>query len=420
MRHSDPAPLQQDRARMKLEGIRVLDLSRFLPGPMLTQAMADHGAEVIKVESIGEGEPTREIGETRDGISVFFANANRGKRSLALNLKHPEGIEALMRLAAVSDVMIESFRPGVAERLGISYRQVAARAPRIVYASISAFGQTGPYRDIATHDLAIEAMAGVLSLTKGADSAPAIPGLPAADMLSSMAGLSAVLMALLRRTTTGRGDCIDMAMAECLLAAIPNTLGPAMATRQQPDLRAGRSLGGNALYAIYATRDGDWIALAGQEMKFAVNLLTLLGRPDLIDLCRLPPGPGQDPLRAFLRDVFLTRTKAEWVAYLAGHDLPFAPVQTLPDVLDDRHFRDRGAVRTDARGWDQIGSPIRFQDEPGRERFDLPALGQDSASVLGMLGYSAAEIAGLEAAGTVRMATEADIARHACPASTAP
>jgi hypothetical protein len=129
---------------MKLEGIRVIDLSRFLPGPMLTQAMADHGAEVIKVESVDDGEPTRTVGEMRDGVSVFFANANRGKQSLALNLKHPAGVETLMRLIEAADVVVESFRPGVAERLGVAYRQVASRSPHIVYASISAFGQTGP------------------------------------------------------------------------------------------------------------------------------------------------------------------------------------------------------------------------------------------------------------------------------------
>ena len=387
---------------MKLQGIRVLDLSRFLPGPMLTQAMADHGAEVIKVESVDEGEPTRSVGEMRDDVSVFFANSNRGKRSLALNLKHSDGVEVLMRLAAVSDVMIEAFRPGVAERLGVGYAQVAKRAPRIVYASISAYGQTGPYRDLATHDLAIEAMAGVCSLTRGRDGAPAIPGLPAADMLSSMVGLSAVLMALLRRVETGRGDFVDVAMADCLVAAMPNNFGSAMASRQQPDVRRGRSLGGNALYALYATKDDDWIALGGQEMKFAVNLLSLLGRSDLIALCRLPPGSDQDPVRAFLTATFLTRTKAEWVRYLAGHDLPFAPVQSLPEVLDDAHFRARGTVVTDAQGWDHVASPIRFTEEPCEERLGLPTLGQDTADILEMLGYEERSRAGLQAAGTIR------------------
>lgn len=400
---------------MKLEGIRVIDLSRFLPGPMLTQFMADHGAEVVKIESIGEGEPTRAVGEMRDGISVFFANTNRGKKSLALDLKHPAGVEAVMRLAAASDVVVEAFRPGVADRLGIGYRHIAARAPGIVYASISAFGQSGPYRDRATHDLAIEAAAGVLSLTRGRDGAPAIPGLPAADMLSSMMALSGVMMALLRRHETGRGDYLDMAMSDCLLASLGNNLGLAMSARQQPDPRATRALGGNALYALYATKDQDWIALGGQEMKFAVNLLSLLGRPDLIDLCRLPPGKGQDPLREFLRETFRTRTRKQWVAFFDGHDVPFAPVQTLPEVLDDAQFRERGMVVNDARGWDQIGNPVRFADEPARVRFAVPALGQDSREILQTLGYAQAEIARLENMGAIRQATEEEVVRHAGP-----
>jgi len=389
---------------VKLEGIRVLDLSRFLPGPMLTQLMADHGAEVIKVESVDEGEPTRGIGEMRDGVSVFFANTSRGKKSLALNLKRPDGLDVLMRLAETADVFVEAFRPGVAERLGVGYRQIAARAPRVVYASISAFGQTGPYRDIATHDLATEAMAGVLSITRGRDGAPAIPGLPAADMLSATMALSGVLMALLRRRETGRGDYLDIAMADCLVACLPNNFGAAMAYRQQPELRSARSLGGNALYALYETADGEWIALGGQEMKFAVTVLTLLGRPDLIELCRLPPGPAQDRVRSFLTDRFRTRTRAEWVAFFAGHDVPFAPVQSLPDVLDDPHFRQRGIVVTDGRGWDHLGNPIKFADEPAQERFVLPSLGEHSHELLRQLGLDHEQIARLEQDGVIAQA----------------
>ncbi len=387
---------------MKLEGLRVVDLSRFLPGPAMTQLMADHGAEVIKVESTDEGEPTRAIGEMRDGISVFFANTSRGKKSLALNLKHAAGVEALMRLAETSDVMVEAFRPGVAERLGVGYRQVAARAPHIVYASISAFGHTGPYRDIATHDLGTEAMAGVLSLNRGQDGKPAIPGLPASDMLASVITLSGVLMALLRRKETGRGDFLDMSMAECLLSGIPNNLGAAMAARRQPDLSEERSLGGNALYNLYETRDGGWIALGGQEMKFAVNLLSALGRPDLIGLCKLPPGKGQDPVREFLRGTFRTKSRADWTQWAKGRDIPFAPVKTLPEVLEDPHFRERGMVLTDERGWDHLGTPVRFENEPGRVRFDLPALGQHSRQVLQSIGYSESEIARLADAGAIR------------------
>ena len=366
---------------MKLEGLRVIDLSLFLPGPLATQFMADHGAEVIKVESLHEGEPNREIGAKRDGVSVYFANTHRGKKSLALNLKHPDGVEVLMRLAASADVLVEAFRPGVVARLGIGYAEVAKRAPRLVYASIAAFGQTGPYRDLAAHDLATEAMTGVLSLNRGADGRPAIPALANADMLASMMTLSGVLMALYRRERTGRGDYLDMAMADCLLACLPNNMGTAMTERRQPVLAEERALGGNALYQIYETKDGDFVALAGQELKFAKNLLEPLGRADLVELCRLPPGPGQDPVRKFLREVFLSRTKAQWVEWFRGRDVAFAPMRTLPEALEDPHFRARGMVTRDARGWDHLGNPIRFEHEPGVPRFDPPAHGQHTLPI---------------------------------------
>ena len=389
---------------MKLEGMRVVDLSLFLRGPLMTQFMADHGAEVVKVESIREGEPNREIGPKRDGVSVYFANTHRGKQSLALNLKDPQGVEILLRLAEKSDVLIEAFRPGVAERLGIGYAQVAARAPHIVYASLAAFGQRGPYRDIAAHDLATEAMTGVLSLNRGGDGKPAIPALANADMLASMMTLSGVLMALLRRKETGRGDYLDMAMADCLLACLPNNMGSAMTGRRQPDLKAERALGGNALYQIYETKDGDWVVLAGQELKFAQNLLVPLGRPDLVELCRLPPGPGQDPVRAFLKDVFLTRTKAQWIEWFRGRDVAFAPLRTLPEALEDAHFKARGMVLKDARGWDHLGVPIAFRDEPARPAFDPPAHGAHTARILHDLGYGGADIEQFVARGVVGVA----------------
>jgi crotonobetainyl-CoA:carnitine CoA-transferase CaiB-like acyl-CoA transferase len=389
---------------MKLEGLRVIDLSLFLPGPLATQMMADHGAEVIKVESIREGEPNREIGAKRDGVSVYFANTHRGKKSLALDLKDPEGVEVLMRLAEASDVLVEAFRPGVVDRLGIGYAQVAKRAPKIVYASIAAFGQTGPYRDIAAHDLATEAMTGVLSLNRGGDGRPAIPALASADMLASMMTLSGILMALYRRKETGKGDYLDLSMADALLACLPNNMGTAMTERRQPDLKAERALGGNALYQIYETQDADFIVLAGQELKFAKNLLEPLGRPDLVELCKLPPGPGQDPVRAFLRETFRSRTKAEWVEWFKGRDVAFAPLRTLPEALDDAHFKARGMVLKDGRGWDHLGIPIAFRDEPGRVNFEAPRHGAHGAEILAGLGYAEADIARLAARGVVKSA----------------
>ncbi len=384
---------------MKLEGIRVLDLSLFLPGPLLTQMMADHGAEVIKLEPVGGGEPNREIGQTRDGLTVYFANTHRNKKSIQLNLKTPQGREAALKLAATADVMIEAFRPGVAARLGMGYDAVRAVNPGIVYCSMSAWGQDGPYVQKPAHDLATEAMAGVLSITLGRDGKPAIPGIAGADMLSSMMTLSALLMALLRRKDTGLGDYIDVAMADSLLAALPNNMGSVFADKQPPEVRHERSLGGYAMYGIYDTRDGRQVVLGGSEIHFAEAVLEKLGRPDLLPLCQPPPGPNQDPVKAFLRETFLTRTQAEWVAFFEGVNAAFAPVKNLREAADDPQLRHREMIVEDDRGWEHIGIPMKFRHEPGQLRFEFATLGQHTEAVLQELGYDAAALSAMKDAG---------------------
>jgi crotonobetainyl-CoA:carnitine CoA-transferase CaiB-like acyl-CoA transferase len=386
---------------MKLEGVRVLDLSLFLPGPAMTQVMADHGAEVIKLEPLPHGEPNREIGLERDGVSVFFANTHRAKRSIGLNLKTDAGREALLRLAESCDVMVEAFRPGVVKRLGVDYEAVCARNPRIVYVSISAYGQTGPYVTKPAHDAATEAMAGILSVNLGQDDKPWLPAIANADMLSSLHALCGVLMALLRRERTGKGDYLDVAMMDSLLAAMPNNLGPPMAEKRAPVAKNERSWGGNAMYRPYETSDGRWIVLGGSEMKFAENLLGALGRPDLVPLCEPPPGPNQDPVKTFLAEIFATRTQAEWIEWFEGRDVCFAPVKSLREALDDPHVRAREMVVVDDRGWEHVGIPAKFRDEPGQVRFDLPARGEHTEAVLREIGYDDATIAAMREAGAI-------------------
>jgi len=384
---------------MKLEGIKVVDLSMFLPGPLLTQMMADHGAEVVKIETVDEGEPNRQIGLKRDGVSVFFANTHRGKKSLTLNLKTEAGHAIFMALVKEADVVIEAFRPGVAKRLKIDYDSVAAANPRIVYASISAFGQYGPYVDRPAHDPATQGYVGILSVNEGQDGKPTMSGIASADMLSSMIALGGVAMALFRREQTGKGDFIDVAMMDSLVACMPNNYGPPMAEMRPPVPKDERSWGGQAMMRLYETEDGKWIVLGGAEMKFARNLLTRLERPDLIDLCALPPGPPQRAVRDFLVETFKTKTQAEWVDWFAGMDVCFAPVRNLREGLDDPQLRAREMVLEDERGWEHIGIPLKFRGEPGRVNFRLPGHGQDSRDILVRLGYSDDEIEKLKQAG---------------------
>ena len=219
---------------MKLEGLKVLDLSLFLPGPHLTMMMADHGADVIKIEP-PQGEPVRSVGLRQNGHSVWFRNTHRNKRCITLNLKMAEARTAFLALARDADVIVEAFRPGIVDRLGVGYAAVSAINPRIVYCSISAFGQHGPLSQSPAHDLAVQAEAGLLSVNLGADGQPAMPGLPAADMAASLMALSGILMALLRREQTGRGDYLDIAMYDSLLAWTPNVMGPVFAEDRAAD-----------------------------------------------------------------------------------------------------------------------------------------------------------------------------------------
>ncbi len=367
---------------MKLEGLRVIDLSSFLPGPYLTMTLADHGAEVIKIEPPSEGDPGRRIGLSDGPTTVFFRSFNRGKKSVVLDLKAAEQRELLLDLCETADVFVETFRPGVADRLGVGYPAVSAHNPRIVYCSISAFGQHGTYRDRPAHDLALEAMSGALSMTLGNDDKPALPGIPMADHLSALQGLAGILMALLRRESTGRGDYIDIAMHDATLAACANIVGPVMTEGRQPIAKHERTTGGAAFYQIYETRGGRHIVLAGQEPKFIRNLLNALERPDLIAPCLGGPGPHQRPVIEFLQATFGEMSADQASTFLSGLDVCFGPVNTLPEAFEDENVKARSMVLRDDLGRRHIAPVIRFRDEPPAPDLHEPGLGDHTQEIV--------------------------------------
>jgi crotonobetainyl-CoA:carnitine CoA-transferase CaiB-like acyl-CoA transferase len=369
---------------MKLKGVRVLDLSQFLPGPHLTMTMADHGADVVMIEPAnGVGEPSRELGlRTKDGIAVWFRNIARGKKSLKLDLKSEADRALFLALADEADVVVEAFRPGVAKRLGVDYEAVAARNPRIVYCAISAFGQDGPYRDRPAHDLAVQALAGTVDLCRGlTDDKPSAPNVVSADMASSLTALSAVLMALYAREKTGKGDYIDIAMYDTLLAWTANVTAPVFAEDRAPVAKEMRPFGGQAMNRIYETKDGQYVVLGGSEVKFAENLLQALGRLDLLDYARVEPGKGQQKLIDYFIATFKTKTRAEWEAFLSDVDLCWAPVRTLKDGFDDAQTKARRMVMRDEAGNRHIGPAIKFQSDPAKPDLALPAYGEDNAAL---------------------------------------
>jgi crotonobetainyl-CoA:carnitine CoA-transferase CaiB-like acyl-CoA transferase len=356
-----------------LSGIKVVDLSLFLPGPMRTLMMADQGAEVIKVEPPA-GDPARAMEPFEAGESVWFRNLNRGKRSFALDLKSDEGRTRLWQIIEHSDVLVEGFRPGVMKRLGFGYEAVADRNPRLVYCSISAFGQVGEMTHHPAHDLAVQAFAGFLSVNDGDDGRPVVPGVPSADMAAGLTALSAVLMALIGRERTRRGNYIDCAMFDSLLPWCAHIAGEAIAGGESPKSASQRSLGGAAFYNVYSTSDGRHIVLGGREPKFVANLLTALGRPDLIPLGDQPAGQAQAPLRQFLRQQFATKTRDEWVRWFSEKDVAFAPVLDFREALAQAHIAERRLL-VEHEGAHQIAPAIRFSGESEWRPREAPKLG---------------------------------------------
>jgi crotonobetainyl-CoA:carnitine CoA-transferase CaiB-like acyl-CoA transferase len=322
----------------------------------------------------GVGEPVRAMGtRAPDGTTVWFRNIARGKRSIALDLKNKDDLAAFLKLADGADVIVEAFRPGVVTRLGIGYDAIAARNPRIVYCSISAFGQNGPLRDKPSHDLGVQALAGTLDLSRGfSDDKPNMPNLVAADMASSLTALSAILMALLARERTDKGEYIDIAMYDSLIAWTPNITGSVFGEDRAPVPHQMRNYGGQAMNRIYETKDGGFIVLAGSEAKFCENLLRALGRIEFLDIAKGEPGPSQQPLIDYFTSTFKAKTEAEWESFLEPIDLCWAPVRTLMDGFNVSNSAARAMLMRDQDGNPHIGPAIKFRHESAEPKFELP------------------------------------------------
>jgi crotonobetainyl-CoA:carnitine CoA-transferase CaiB-like acyl-CoA transferase len=358
----------------KLSGIKVVDLTQFLPGPMLSLMMADQGASVIKVEPAA-GDPARSQAPFENGQSVWFSNLNRGKTSIVLDLKNEAGKNALRDLIRTADVFLEGFRPGVMARLGFGWEEARALNPRLVYCSISAFGQSGSLAHHPAHDMAVQALAGFISVNDAGDgSRPVVPGVPAADVAAGLTGLAAVLMALIGREKSGQGDYLDIAMFDSLLPWSAHIAGGALAGGTAPLSAAQRSLGGAAFYNVYACADDRYVVLGGRELKFATALLTALGRPDLIVLAEADAGPAQAPLINFFRETFRTRSRDAWDAFMRTIDVAYAPVLDFAEAYAQPHIAERGLI-VEADGRHHIAPAIRFAGEewlPG----PVPELGE--------------------------------------------
>ena len=326
-----------------LSGIRVLDFSTLLPGPMATLMLAEAGAEVIKIERPGKGEDMRHY-EPRfaPDASAQFAMLNRGKHSMALDLKSPEAIQHLLPFVSAADVLVEQFRPGVMDRLGLGYEALSAINPRLIYCSITGYGQEGPSADVAAHDLNYQADAGLLGIAAGSDGAPVVPSALIADIAGgSYPAVINILLALRLRDATGRGAHIDIAMTDGLLPFL--FWGIAMGASQGRWPRPGGELlsGGSPRYQIYRTADGRHLAAAALEDKFWANFC------DAIELPQALRDDSKDPAatRKAVAELIAQRSAADWQARLAGRDVCCNLVKTLEEAMRDPQFQARGAFR---------------------------------------------------------------------------
>lgn len=356
---------------MKLSGIRVLDFSRFIAGPLISAIMADHGADVIKIES-PDGDPTRAGRRTRatQNAGDSFSVLNRGKRSMVLDLKQPQDQETARLLIGNADVLIESFSPGVTARLGIDPDTARRLNPRLVYCSVTAFGQDGPLRDAAGHDPAVQAIAGIMPRDRA--GRPVIPSVSVASWCSAHSALAGVLMALLGARATGLGDHLDLSMHDVALSTRPNALFNAMSENGDAQDVAP----GHAMLEPYETADGEWLCLGAGEPRFAKALLGALERTDLVAVATGKPGEAQHPLREFLAHAFGQKPLAVWMEWLESQEISAMPVMRYPQAMRHPHVRARGMLLIDGEGNTHLNTPIRFAREPAQIRLHAPDLGQ--------------------------------------------
>jgi alpha-methylacyl-CoA racemase len=379
-----------------LAGVRILDLTRLLPGNYCTLLLADLGADVVKVEERGRGDYIRWTPPLVDGHGAVHRALNRGKRSMVLDLKSPEGPAILRRLVASADALVESFRPGVMARLGAAYATLAAVNPRLVYCALTGYGQDGPYRGRAGHDIDYIGYAGILGGSRDRGGAPVLPAVQVGDFGGGMAAAFGIAAGLREAAVTGRGRFVDVAMLDVAVSWTAVLLASTLAGATVPV--KGALSGGLACYRTYRCADGRHVAVGALEPQFWRTLCERLGVPDLVDQHLAPP-PEQERLAARLADVFLRRSRDEWVAELADVEACVAPVNDVAEASRDPQVRSRDMVaEVDGRPVGP-GAVVKGGLPPAAR--PAPGLGEHTEEVLGEAGFSGTEVGDLRARGVI-------------------
>lgn len=389
-----------------LDGIKVLDLTRLLPGAVATMMLGDFGADVLKIEEPGRGDPARHSltsgTQSNQAPAAYFLLTNRNKRSLTLNLKTAAGRRIFRQLAAQADVIVEGFRPGVMERLGLSYETLRAENPRLIYCALTGYGQTGPYRHQAGHDANYLSVAGVLGLIGAKDGPPALPGVQLADLAGgSLHSVIGILLALQARAQTGLGQFVDVAMTDAVMALLYLPFADYWARSAQPP-RGNDTLSGKyACYHLYETRDGRWLTLGALEPKFWQAACEVLECAEFVP--QQFNVTAQPQIIETLQTKFKTRAAADWLAAFASVDSCLTLVNDLREMVNDPQIQARGMITTLEHplvgSVPQIAPTVQLSATPGALRRPPPALGEHTHAVLTELGYAEADIVQFAAAG---------------------
>jgi crotonobetainyl-CoA:carnitine CoA-transferase CaiB-like acyl-CoA transferase len=375
---------------LPLEGITILDLSRLLPGPFATQILADFGAEVIKIEDPGGGDFLRLVPPHFAGQSIYFHSINRGKKSISLNLKSKEGKEIFKSLVCRADVLLEGFRPGVMDKLGLGYDVLKEINHRLIYCSISGYGHSGPYRDKAGHDLNYISYAGIAALTGYPGEKPIIPGIQTADIGGgSLWAIMAILLALQARRENGEGQYCDISMLDGVFAWSPFFLAGLELGGEVP--QRGREIlnGGYACYNIYSTLDDKYVSIGAIEPKFWSGFCLRLGKQEFIEQQYLPE--AQSSMMQEIEQIFKGKTRDEWVEYFSDLDVCFSPVLDFSETVINEHLKHREVLAKINLGdcsVNVIRNPIKMSRTPARICQHVPSIGADTEEILMEMGYS--------------------------------
>ncbi len=392
-----------------LAGLKVVELGQLIAGPFAAKTLADFGADVIKIEPPDAGDPLRKWRMLKDGTSVWWQVQSRNKRSLALDLRAPEGQDVVRRLAAEADVLIENFRPGAMEGWGLAPESLLAANPRLIMLRLSGYGQTGPYRNRPGFGVVAEAMGGLRHLTAEPGRVPVRVGVSIGDTLAALHGVIGILLALQHRHASGRGQVIDVALYEAVFNCMESLL-PEYSAFGAVRGPAGSALPGIAPTNAYRCQDGGYALVAGNGDSIFRRLMVLIGRDDLANDPGLADNAGRVARVAELDEVIgawtAGRTVDEVLALLEGASVPAGRIYTVADIAADPHYRARGMlheVRMDDGSTLAVpGIVPKLSATPGQHRRNAPALGQDSDQVLRELGLTAEQIARLRAQGIVR------------------